>query len=162
AIENVRLFDDLQARTRDLTESLEQQTATSEVLSAISSSLEELEPLFEKVLENAVRVCGAKFGTMNLYDGERFETVAGYNVPREFAETQLTKPFVPHPKSGLGAIAVTHQPVHIEDIRTQQPYLERHPAVVGISDIAGARTLAIVPMLKGDMLVGTLAIYRPE
>jgi GAF domain-containing protein len=162
AIENVRLFEDLQARTRDLAESLEQQTATSEVLSAISSSLEELEPLFQKILENAVRVCGAKFGTMNLYDGGMFNPVAACNVPAEYAATQLHKPFVPHPKSGLGTIAVTHQPVHIRDIRTTQPYLEGHPAVLAISNVAGARTMAIVPMLKEDNLIGTLNIYRQE
>jgi GAF domain-containing protein len=162
AIENVRLFDEVKARTAELTESLEQQTATSEVLGAISSSLEDLAPLFQTVLENAVRVCGAKFGTLNLHDGGRFDTVAGYNVPREYVETQLNRPFVPHPKSGLGTIAVTHRPVHIEDIRTQPPYLEGDPAVVGISDIAGARTLAIVPMLKDDRLIGTIAIYRQE
>ena len=162
AIENVRLFEDLQARTRDLAESLEQQTATSEVLSAISSSLEELEPLFQKILENAVRVCGAKFGTLNLYDGQMFNPVAGYNVPREYTEVQLNKPFVPHPKSGLGAVAATHRPVQIEDIRTQAAYLEGHPAVVAITDLAGARTIAIVPMLKDEKLVGTLTIYRQE
>ena len=162
AIENVRLFEEVQASTRDLTESLEQQTATSEVLGAISSSLEELDPLFQKILENAVRVCGAKFGTMNLYDGERFAFVAGHNVPREYAETQLNKPFVPHPRGGLGTVAATHRSVHIKDIRTQEPYLEGNPAVVAISDLAGARTIAIVPMLKDDNLVGTLAIYRQE
>jgi two-component system, NtrC family, sensor kinase len=162
AIENVRLFEDLQARTRDLAESLEQQTATSEVLGAISSSLEELDPLFHKILENAVRVCGAKFGTMNLYDGERYTFVAGHNVPREYYEKHLNKPFLPHPKGGLATVAATHRPVHIEDIRTQQPYLEGNPAVVSLSDVAGARTLAIVPMLKDDKLAGTLAIYRQE
>ena len=109
AIGNVRLFEEVQASTRDLTESLEQQTATSEVLGAISTSLEELDPLFEKILENAVRVCGAKFGTMNLYDGEKFDFVAGHNVPREYAETQLNKPFVPHPRGGLGTVAATHR-----------------------------------------------------
>ena len=162
AIENVRLFEEVQARTRDLTESLEQQTATSEVLGAISSSLEELDPLFQTILENAVRVCGAKFGTMNLYDGEKFAFVAGHNVPREYAETQLNKPFAPHPRGGLGTVAATHRSVHIKDIRTQEPYLEGNPAVVAISDLAGARTIAIVPMLKDDNLVGTLAIYRQE
>jgi len=162
AIENVRLFEDLQARTAELTESLEQQTAISEVLGAISSSLEELAPLFYKILENAVRVCGAEFGTLNLHDEGRFDTVAGYNVPRKYVETQLNRPFVPHPKSGLGTIAVTLRPVHIEDIRTQPPYLEGDPAVIGLSDIAGARTLAIVPMLKDDKLIGTIAIYRKE
>jgi signal transduction histidine kinase len=162
AIENVRLFDEVQARTRDLAESLEQQTATSEVLGAISSSPEQLGPLFQKILENAVRVCGAKFGTLNLYDGQMFDPVAGYNVPREYAEAQFNKPFVPHPASGLGTVAATHRPVHIEDIRTQAPYLEGHPAVVAISTVAGARTMAIVPMIKDDRLVGTLAIYRQE
>ena len=145
-----------------MTESLEQQTATSEVLGAISSSLEELAPLFQTVLENAVRVCGAKFGTLNLYDGERFTVVAAHNVPREYADTQLNKPFVPHPKGGLATVAATHRPLHIEDMRTQQPYREGNPAVVAISDLAGARTLAIVPMLKDDKLVGTLGIYRQE
>ena len=86
----------------------------------------------------------------------------GHNVPREYAETQLNKPFVPHPRGGLGTVAATHRPVHIEDIRAQEPYLEGNPAVVAISDLAGARTIAIVPMLKDDKLVGTLAIYRQE
>ncbi|MCP4617246.1 MAG: GAF domain-containing protein [Bradyrhizobium sp.] len=162
AIENVRLFEDLQARTRDLAESLEQQTATSEVLGAISSSLEDLEPLFQKILENAVRVCGAKFGSMNLSDGKMFGMVAGYNLPREYAELYMNKPFLPHPQSGFGTVAATHRAVHIEDIRTQAPYLEGHPAVVAMSDLAGARTIAIVPMLKDEKLVGTIAIYRQE
>ncbi len=162
AIENVRLFDDLQARTAELTESLEQQTATSEVLGAISSSLEELAPLFQTVLENAVRVCGAKFATLNLYDGEKFTPVAGHNVPREYSDTQINKPFLPHPGGGLAKVAATHRPLQIKDVRTQEPYLEGNPAVVAISDMAGARTLAIVPMLKDDQLIGTLAIYRQE
>src|SRR5262245_10590891 len=95
AIENARLFDEVQARTRELTESLEQQTATSEVLSAISSSRGELAPLFQKILENAIRVCGAKFGNLDLYDGERFDLVATCNLPPEYAEARLNKPFVP-------------------------------------------------------------------
>ena len=162
AIENVRLFEEVQARTSELTESLEQQTATSEVLSVISSSAGELEPVFQKMLENATRVCGAQFGTMNLYDGEKFSTVGSYNVPPAYADTQLKVSFVPHPKSGLGTIARTRQPVQIEDIRTQVPYLERNAAVVALSDLGGARTIAIVPMLKDDELIGTIAIYRQE
>jgi len=161
AIENVRLFEDLQVRTRDLAESLEQQTATSEVLGAISSSLEELAPLFQKILENAVRVCGAKFATLNLYDGEKFAPVASHNVPREFAETQH-EPFVPHPKSAHGAVVATRRPVHLKDIRAEQPYIEGNPAVVALSRMAGARTLAAVPMLKDDKLVGTISIFRQE
>jgi two-component system NtrC family sensor kinase len=162
AIENVRLFDEVKARTAELTESLEQQTATSEVLGAISSSLEDLAPLFQKILENAVRVCGAKFGTMNLYDGEKFDVVAGCNVPLEYAATQVNKPFAPHPRSALGTVAATHRPVHVKDLRAEPPYLEGHPAVVAISNLAGARTLVAVPMLKDDRLVGTIAIFRQE
>jgi GAF domain-containing protein len=162
AIENVRLFEEVQARTRELTESLEQQTATSEVLSVISSSAGELEPVFQKMLENATRVCGAQFGAMNLYDGERFSNVGSYNVPPAYADTQLQISFVPHPKSGLATVARTRQPVQIEDIRTQAPYLERNAAVVALSDLGGARTLAIVPMLRDDELIGTIAIYREE
>ncbi len=79
AIENVRLFDEVQARTRELTESLEQQTATSEVLQVISSSPGELEPVFQSMLENAVRICDAKFGVLNLYGG--WDVAHGRNAP---------------------------------------------------------------------------------
>ena len=161
AIENVRLFDEVQARTRDLTESLEQQTATSEVLEVISSSTGELEPVFQKMLENATRICGAHFGTMSLYDAGTFRHVALYNVPDTFAE-QIQTPIRPHPQSGLGTIATTHRAIQIEDLRTQQPYLEGDPTVVAISDLAGARTLVIVPMLRENELIGAIAIYRQE
>jgi GAF domain-containing protein len=161
AIGNVRLFDEVQAKTRDLTELLEQQTATSEVLEVISASTGELEPVFQKMLENATRICGAHFGTLSLYDGDIYQNVAGHNVPEAFAE-QMWEPIRAHPESGLGTVARTHQAVQIEDIRTHTPYLERHPAVVAMSDLAGARTIAIVPMLREDELIGTIAIYRQE
>ena len=93
AIGNVRLFDEVQARTRDLTESLEQQTATSEVLEVISASPGDLEPVFDTMLEKATRVCGANFGIMNLFDGEQFRTGAIYNVPPAFACTGEAEPF---------------------------------------------------------------------
>jgi GAF domain-containing protein len=161
AIGNVRLFDEVQAKTRDLTESLEQQTATSEVLEVISASTGELEPVFQKMLENATRICGAHFGTMNLYDGDIYQNVAMHNVPDAITR-QMFEPIRAHPESGLGTVARTHQAVQIEDIRTQTPYLERHPAVVAMSDLAGARTIAIVPMLRENELIGTIAIYRQE
>jgi GAF domain-containing protein len=162
AVENARLFDEVQARTRELTEALEQQTATSEVLAVISSSTGDAAPVFQKLLENATRVCSAEFGTMNLFDGASFRNVALYNVPDAYSDTQWDAPIYPHPASGLGTILRTHQAVHIEDLRAQQPYLEGAPAVVAISDLAGARTLVIVPMLKEDELIGTIAIYRKE
>src|SRR5256886_15605455 len=147
AIENVRLYDEVQARTRDLAESLEQQTATSEVLEVISSSPGELEPVFQKMLENATRVCGANFGQMNLYEERSFRPVALYNMPDVYAASLAPRPFQPHPQSGLGTVARTHQVVHIEDIRTLPPYLEGNPSVVAIADLGGARTYLVVPML---------------
>jgi len=162
AIENARLFDEVQARTKDLTESLEQQTATSEVLQVISSSPGELEPVFETMLENAVRICGAKFGTLGLYDGDTFRNVALHNVPPAYADLRLREPFRPHPKSGLAHVAKTRQVAHTDDLRTQPPYLEGDPAVVAIADLAGARTILNVPMLKEGRLVGAISIFRQE
>jgi GAF domain-containing protein len=162
AIENARLFDEVQARTKELTESLEQQTATSEVLGVISSSPGELEPVFQKMLESATRVCGAAFGAMNLYEGGTFRNVALYNTPLAFTEAWRNIPFRPHPESGHGYVAGTRQVAHYDDIRTQAAYLEGNPVAVAMADLAGARTLVIVPMLKEDKLIGTIGIYRQE
>jgi len=117
AIENVRLFDEVQARTRDLAESLEQQTATSEVLQVISSSPGELEPVFRTMLENATRVCGASFGTMNLWDGERFNLAADYNVPPAFSDFRQRTPIRPYPGTTLEAVVKTHKFAQVHDIR---------------------------------------------
>jgi signal transduction histidine kinase len=162
AIENVRLFDEVQARTTDLQESLEQQTATSEVLEVISSSAGDLEPVFQKMLENATRICGANFGQMNLYEDGNFRPVAFHNMPAAYAARLARTPFQPHPQSGLGTVARTHQVVHVTDSRTLPPYLEGDPSVVAISDLAGARSYFVVPMLKENELIGAITIYRQE
>src|SRR5437868_426512 len=140
------LENKVEQRTAELTESLQQQTATSEVLETISSSAGELQPVFHKMLENATRICGAKFGTMTLYEDGGFRTVALYNAPQAYVDTQLYKVIRPHPESGLGTVERTHQAVHIDDIRAQTPYLEGNPNVRALADLAGARTLVIVPM----------------
>ena len=155
AIENARLLNELR-------ESLEQQTATSEVLQIISSSPGELEPVFCTLLEKGVRICGAKFGILTLYDGNAFRHAALHNAPPDFAATWSHGSFCPHPQSGLGYVARTKQIAHIDDIRTRSPYLEGDPAVVAIADLAGARTLLIVPMLKESALIGTISIFRQE
>ncbi len=162
AIENARLLNELRERTDDLSESLEQQTATSEVLQVISSSPGELEPVFKKMLENATRVCGANFGTMNLYDGDQYQTVGHYNVPAAFQASRQNASFRPHPESGLAMVARTRQVIHIHDVTRLPAYLAGDRAVVGMADLAGARTIVIVPMLKEDELIGTIAIYRQE
>ena len=161
AIENVRLFDEVQARTRELSESLEQQTATSEMLRVISTSPGELEPVFRAMLANATRLCGAKFGILNLYDGEAFTNAAFHGVP-EALQARLHELIRPHPRSGLAEIARTRQVVQIEDITARLPYRELSPAVVALADLGGARTLLLVPMLQDDKLIGAIGIYRQE
>jgi GAF domain-containing protein len=141
---------------------LEQQTATSEVLQVISSSPGELERVFEAMLANAVRICEARFGTLTLYDGDTFRNVALHNVPPAYTDIRLQEPFRPHPKSGLAHVARTKGIAHTEDLRTQLPYLEADPAVVAIADLAGARTIVNVPMLKEPRLVGAISIFRQE
>src|SRR5882762_7674626 len=108
----------VETRTAELTESLEQQTATSEVLQVISSSPGELEPVFQKMLENATRVCGAKFGTMVLYEGDVVRRVASYNVPFAYADAPETQTYRPHPESSLGQLISSRQAVHTPDLRT--------------------------------------------
>src|SRR5436190_11241044 len=147
---------------RELAEALERQTATSEVLQVISASPGDLEPVFQKMLENATRVCGAKFGTMTLVEGSFIRRVAAYNVPFTYADAPETRTFQPHPESGLGQVMRTKQVARILDLRTSPPYLERNPAVVSLVEDAGARTIIVVPMLKATELVGTISVYRQE
>ena len=112
------------------------------------------------MLANATKLCGAKFGILNLYDGEVFTRDAAYGVPAAFAYHQ--EPIRPHPRSGLAEVARTKRVVHIEDIRARAPYLERSPPVVQLAELGGARTLMLVPMLKESRLIGVIGIYRQE
>jgi len=152
----------VETRTAELTESLEQQTATSEVLEVISSSPGDLDPVFQKMLENATRVCGANFGTMNLWNGDSFNIVAGHNVPPAFAALRQDLPIRPHLDSPLAATVRTHQVAHVHDMRNNPSYLAGAPAAVGMVDVAGARTLVAVPMLKESELIGVITIFRQE
>ena len=163
AIENVRLFDQVQARTKELTELLEQQTATSEVLGVISTSPGELEPVFEAMLSNATRLCEARFGVLNLYDGEMFHTVATHNVPPAFAEQRRSLlTFRPPPGSAHARMLATKEVAHIADAREDPAYAARDPFVVAAVELGGVRTLVVVPMLKEHELIGAITIYRPE
>jgi two-component system NtrC family sensor kinase len=162
AIENVRLFEAEQERTRELAESLAQQTATSEVLQIISSSPGILQPVFQAILGNAVRICGAKFGMLYLSEGDDFSTVAMHDVPRTFAEKRGRGPVV-HPAVGspLGRIVQTRQVAQIADIRTGPSYVTSQP-LRDLAELGGARTVVAVPMLKDNELVGAIVIYRQE
>src|SRR5262249_19412374 len=114
---------EVQARTHELSEALEQQTATSQVLQVISGSPGELKPVFETMLENATRLCGAQFGTLNVCDGNVFRNAAVHNVPPAYAAMQNV-PIRPHPGSAHAEVVRTKRPVQIEDARATQPYLE--------------------------------------
>ena len=161
AIENVRLFDEVQTRTRELSEALEQQTATSEVLQVISSSPGELEPVFETMLANAVRICEATFGNMYLRDGEVFRIAAAHNTPPPLLEHRRRVP-LQRPTSAFGRMVRTKEVVHVADLLADPRYAEREPEVVTGVELGGIRTLLIVPMLKEKDLIGALTIYRQE
>jgi GAF domain-containing protein len=152
----------LDIRTKELTEALEQQAATAKVLGIISSSPTDLQPVFETILANATRLCEAKFGRLNLFDGEVFHVAGHYNVPPAFAETELHRLIQPHPSSAHAQVVRTKQVVHIDDLTATLPYREGDPAVTTIADLGGARTMMIVPMVKEDELIGTVVIYRQE
>ena len=151
----------LAARERELAEALEQQTATSEVLQVISNSVGDLQPVFDAMLANATRLCGAEFGILNLDDGDVLRIAALYNVPPALGAIQNV-PFQVHPKSGQAEIRRTKQVVHIDDIRAMPPYLEGDPRLVALADLGGARTTLAVPMLKESALLGSITIYRQE
>jgi GAF domain-containing protein len=155
AIENTRLLNELR-------QSLEQQTATAEVLSVISKSPGELEPVFQAMLENATRICEANFGNMFLIEDEAFRTVAMHNAPAAYLNARTAGPFHPPADSALGRIVTTKDVVHVADLKAEERYIQRDPFAVAGVELAGIRTLLAVPMLKDQTLVGTIVIYRQE
>ncbi len=161
AIENVRLFDEVQARSHELSESLEQQTATAEVLRVISSSPGDLEPVFRSILENAVHICGAKFGNLFLCEGDGFRAVAMHNAPPAYAEERAG---IVHPSanSTVWRAADTKQPVQTAHITRSEGYLRGDPYVVSAVSLGGYRSVLCVPMLREHELVGVITIFRQE
>jgi GAF domain-containing protein len=158
AIENARLLNELRQRTADLTEALAQQTATSDVLRIISSSRGDLRPVFKAILENATRICEAKLGALAICDNGGFRLVASHGTPPAYMQFREREPiFHPSPEHPLGRIAATKQVVHMSDV-SEAPEQARGR----LADLAGARTLLAVPMLKENDLVGGIAIFRQE
>ncbi len=155
AIENARLLNELR-------ESLQQQTATSKVLQVISNSPGELQPVFGAMLENATRVCGSKFGTLYLREGDAFRAVSMHGAPKAYATARMGKLINPGAGTGLGRVIQTRQVVHVADVMAEPAYRERDPMRVAAADLGGVRTLLVVPMLKESELIGAIAIYRTE
>jgi GAF domain-containing protein len=133
-----------------LAEALEQQAATSEVLRVISSSPGELEPVFQSMLENATRLCEAKFGSLYLREGQAFRLFAQHNAPAAYAayvEERRRLLLCPIPGSALGRVVATKQPAQIADVQAE-PVYHSDPVRAGYLKLTGARTLITVPMLK--------------
>jgi GAF domain-containing protein len=160
AIENTRLLNELRQRTTDLTESLEQQTATSKVLEVISSSPGDLKPVFKAILENAVRLCGAKFGNLYLREGDGFRAAAMHNVPPAFAE-QRTGILHPSPNSTISQAAQTKQPAQIGDMAKLAYTAGDQWLISGVS-LGGYRSGLSVPMLHDEEVIGCITILRQE
>src|SRR5262245_957197 len=164
AIENVRLFEAEQQHTRELSDALERQTATSEVLKIISSSPGALEPVFNSMLANATRICEATFGNLFLREGANFRAVAIHGE-ESYAVQWRRDPLVDlreHPLVPLARVTSTKRAVHITDLRTDQSYVGKDSRIVPLVEVAGARTFVMVPMIKDDEIVGTIVMYRQE
>jgi signal transduction histidine kinase/DNA-binding FrmR family transcriptional regulator len=162
AIENARLLNELRQRTNDLSESLEQQTATSEVLQVISSSPGELDSVFQAMLKNATRICGAKFGILWRIEDGAARPSASLGLPQAFSEFMQGGPYTPSEHAPLTRVARTKQVAHVHDFRVERAYTERDPLAVASVELAGVRTLLVVPMLKEIELIGAFAIFRQE
>jgi GAF domain-containing protein len=162
AIENARLFDEVQTKTADLQESLRHQTATSEVLKVISRSPGELSPVFQTILASATGICDAQFGNLFvLHEDGGFRCASIFNLPLAFAGTFSRNPVIyPPPIDPLGRLISTRQLVHIVDVTQEPAYLTGFPSIVELVELGGARTILLVPMLKEDNLVGVIAIFR--
>jgi signal transduction histidine kinase/CheY-like chemotaxis protein len=156
AIENTRLLNELR-------ESLQRQMATSEVLGVISSSPGALEPVFQALLENATRICEAKFGVLWQTEGQGYRAVAMHGVPPAYSSERDREPVIyPGPEIPLGRVAQNKQVLQIADIRNDESYIKGFRPIVNLADNGGARTLLMVPMLKESELIGAIAIYRQE
>jgi GAF domain-containing protein len=148
--------------TRELNDSLRRETAASEVLQVINSSRGDLEPVFAAMLENAVRICDAKFGTMYLHNDGKLRFIAAHNVPPAFEKMRGDEPFTPGPDGLFDKVMKTGTTVHLPDLAATKPYVERHPRAVEAVELGGIRTVVGVPMLKDNQLIGIVSIHRRE
>jgi class 3 adenylate cyclase/putative methionine-R-sulfoxide reductase with GAF domain len=159
AIENARLLSELRG-------SLEQQTATADVLRVISSSPGELEPVFQAMLEKAVRICRVDFGGLFLREGDGLRSVAQRGPGNRHLELWQQRPVLDlrfsHPGLPLSRVAATKQVVQLADVTMEEGYRDRDPRFVVLVESAGARTVLGVPMLKNDELIGAIILYRTE
>ena len=157
------LKEKLDARTRELNEAIERENASAEVLRVISSSPGELDAVFTAILANATRLCEANFGILYQCDGDVFQPVVLQDAVPAYGDYLRREPPRADPRHGLGRLFQTKQPIHIFDAAAEPAYAEREPLRVATVEIAKARTVLVVPMLKSDeLLLGAIVIYRHE
>src|ERR1700736_326632 len=158
------LQEQVTALTRELAQARGEQTATSEVLHVISRSPGDLKPVFHTMLENATRICHAKFGVLQLYEDRAFRIGAIHNAPPAFAEAMARRELLmrPTPQHPFRRMVTTKEVVQIEDLTDSPAYKKRDPGIVMLVELASARTFLAVPMLKENEVVGVIAIYRQE
>jgi two-component system NtrC family sensor kinase len=162
AIENAHLFEEVQRQTRDLSESLEQQTATAEVLSAINGSFGDLVPVFNAMLGKAMDLCAADFGVLNTFDGELFHTAATRGLPPAYDEYRRSQPLEYGPGTAPARLLQGEPIVEILDLRESDAYRRGEPNRRALVDLGGARSILAVPLLKNDQVVGNVMIFRQE
>jgi two-component system, NtrC family, sensor kinase len=162
AIENAQLLNELRQRTGDLSEALEQQTATSDVLKVISSSPGELEPVFKTILQNATRICSASFANLYLHDEDYVNLVASHNMPPAFANARRGRRLYPPPESMHSRVIKTKETVGVADLAATKAHIDRNKFTVEAVELGGVRTGVMVPLLKEKQLLGIISIYRQE
>jgi GAF domain-containing protein len=162
AIENTRLFNEVRQRTADLAESLQQQTATSEILSVISSSPGDLAPVFDAMLSKAMHLCGANFGVLNTFDGKLFRTSATYGLPTAYDEYRRSRTLDYGPGTAPARLLEGEPFVEFVDLLESEAYRAGEPNRRALVDIGGARSLLAVPLLKDERVVGNVMIFRQD
>jgi two-component system, NtrC family, sensor kinase len=155
AMENARLITE----TR---EALEQQTATAEVLQVINSSPGDLAPVFNAMLEKALHLCEASFGMLHTQEGDKAQIVASRNLPGPYFEYLMREPLQIGPDMLHGRAIRTLSVIHIADISTAEPYCNRVPLAVAAVELGGIRTMAFIPLLKDDKVIGLFIVFRQE
>jgi GAF domain-containing protein len=143
-------------------EALEQQTATAELLQVINSSPGDLAPVLNAMLEKALRLCGADFGLINTYDGQRFHHAADHGVPAAFAENRTKRPLDFGPGTAPARFVAGENIVHNVDLMAEEPYERGEPNRRALVELGGARSHVAVALRKDGTLLGHLAIYRKE
>ena len=158
----LRRETEVERLTRELSTIAEQQRATAEVLKLISNPSGDPQSVFVNILANAVRICDARSGAISRWDGNALHLVATHNMPQAFIKLRKQLAYSPHPQSPTGRMLTTRSLIHVADLATEQAYRERNPATVAAVEVAGVRTILVVPLWKDTEPIGSFFVARNE